>query len=288
MSALSGVSVAKSATPAELPAHVIETRGLKRDYRLGSTTIAALRGVDMTVEKGEFVALMGPSGCGKSTLLHIIGCLDTPTSGSYKLDGREVSQLSARERSILRGQRVGFVFQNFFLLPGLNALDNVALPLLYQKQVRSVRQRAAEALEQVGLADRLKHRPNELSGGQRQRVALARALVNRPAILLADEPTGNLDSDTGADVLRLLISLWQGGLSVLIVTHDANVAGHAQRVVRMKDGQIIPNPPAPFPKQEGGEERAGGSPYIPSPEQPAHFAGFSGEGAGGEASGGEA
>lgn len=220
-------------------APIIQTRDLRRDYRMGTVTVHALGGVDLSIAAGEFVALMGPSGCGKSTLLHIIGCLDTPSSGSYSLEGREVSALSARERAIVRGQRIGFVFQNFFLLPGLDALENVALPLLYQRSARQARQHAGQALEQVGLAGRLRHRPMELSGGERQRVAIARALVNQPAILLADEPTGNLDSDTGAEMLGLLARLWKEGLSILLVTHDAQVSAHAQRVVRMRDGKIV-------------------------------------------------
>ncbi len=220
-------------------APIIQTRDLKRDYRLGSDTVHALRGVDLSIAAGEFVALMGPSGCGKSTLLHIIGCLDTPSSGSYSLEGREVGALSARERAVVRGQRIGFVFQSFFLLPNLDALENVTLPLLYQRGARQARQRAGQALEQVGLADRLRHRPMELSGGERQRVAIARALVNQPAILLADEPTGNLDSDTGAEMLDLLTGLWKEGLSILLVTHDSQVSAHAQRVVRMRDGKIV-------------------------------------------------
>jgi putative ABC transport system ATP-binding protein len=223
---------------------IIYTQALKRDYRMGSTTVQALRGVDLSVEAGEFVALMGPSGCGKSTLLHIIGCLDTPTSGIYSLEGREVGSLSTRQRAQVRGERIGFVFQNFFLLPNLDALENVALPLQYGRESRQARKRAAEALDQVGLSDRMKHRPNELSGGQRQRVAIARALVNKPAILLADEPTGNLDSDTGAEMLALLSTLWKNGLSILLVTHDSQVSACAQRVVRMRDGRIVEGVPA--------------------------------------------
>jgi putative ABC transport system ATP-binding protein len=182
---------------------------------------------------------MGPSGCGKSTLLHLLGCLDVPSAGSYFLEGQEVSKMSARERAILRGRRIGFVFQNFFLLPNLSSLENVALPLLYQRDAHQARQRAAEVLEKLGLTDRARHRPMELSGGERQRVAIARALVNQPAILLADEPTGNLDSATGAEMMAMLVEQWQNGVSILLVTHDSQVAAYAQRVIHMRDGRIL-------------------------------------------------
>jgi putative ABC transport system ATP-binding protein len=231
-----------------MPSPIILTQGLVREYRMGQGEVRALQGVDLRIAPGEFVALMGPSGCGKSTLLHLLGCLDRPTSGSYFLEGRDVSGLSPKERAVIRNTRIGFVFQNFFLLPGLNAVDNVALPLLYQHANGSsvapvdsaqAKARAAAALEQVGLGDREHHRPNELSGGERQRVAIARGLVNQPAILLADEPTGALDSATGADLMELLVRLWREGLSILLVTHDAQVAGYAERVITMKDGRIV-------------------------------------------------
>jgi putative ABC transport system ATP-binding protein len=218
---------------------IIDVMALSREYRMGASIIQALRGVDLSIGAGEFVALMGPSGCGKSTLLHLLGCLDVPSAGSYFLEGQEVSKMSARERAILRGRRIGFVFQNFFLLPNLSSLENVALPLLYQRDAHQARQRAAEVLEKLGLTDRARHRPMELSGGERQRVAIARALVNQPAILLADEPTGNLDSATGAEMMAMLVEQWQNGVSILLVTHDSQVAAYAQRVIHMRDGRIL-------------------------------------------------
>jgi putative ABC transport system ATP-binding protein len=224
----------------ESQVRVIETHGLARTYRLGNTEVRALRGVDLRVAPGEFAALMGPSGSGKSTLMHLLGCLDTPTSGSYKLEGRDVSGLTHDERARLRNSRIGFVFQTFNLLPQLSALDNVSLPLLYQGRVPDAKARAMAALEQVGLADRVAHRPTELSGGERQRVAIARALVVEPALLLADEPTGNLDSKTGEEILRLLKRLHASGRTLLLVTHDAGVAAHAGRIVQMQDGRIVP------------------------------------------------
>ncbi len=228
-------------TPAQLldPMPIIRAEGLTREYHMGRSQVRALQGIHLTIAPGEFIALMGPSGCGKSTLLHLLGCLDTPTAGKYFLEGRDISTLAVRERAHIRNTRIGFVFQNFFLIPSLNAVDNVALPLLYGGGSSQARKQAIEALEQVGLGDRETHRPNELSGGERQRVAIARALVNHPAILLADEPTGALDSATGAELMTLLVRLWKEGLSILLVTHDAQVAGYAQRLVYMKDGQII-------------------------------------------------
>ena len=223
---------------AEAPV-LMAAEGLTRDYHLGRTTVQALRGVDVRIDTGEFVALMGPSGCGKSTLLYLLGCLDTPSRGTYQLEGRDVSRLGAAERARLRNGRLGFVFQSFHLLPGFNALENVALPLIYRRGRQDVTGRAAAALEQVGLAGRAAHRPNELSGGERQRVAIARALVNQPAILLADEPTGNLDSATGAEVMGLFRELWQGGLTIVLVTHDAQVAASAQRTLHLRDGRVV-------------------------------------------------
>ena len=224
-----------------MSALLIETQELTRTYSLGKTQVPALRGVNLHIAQGEFVALMGSSGCGKSTLLHLLGCLDAPTSGRYFLEGREVGELSLRERSLLRGQRLGFVFQSFFLIPNLTAVENVTLPLLYQSGTRrsKARQQAMTALERVGLAQRAGHRPVELSGGERQRVAIARALVNHPALLLADEPTGNLDSANGAEVMTMLVELWQAGLTILLVTHDPDIAEYTQRSLWMKDGRIV-------------------------------------------------
>jgi putative ABC transport system ATP-binding protein len=221
------------------PEWLIETRQLTKSYRMGSTDLYALREVDLRLAAGEFVALMGPSGSGKSTLLQLLGCLDTPSSGAYFLEGRDVSTLSSAERSRLRNLKIGFIFQTFNLLPRLNSLENVALPLLYRKKTGDAYQRAQYALARVGLTSRMNHLPNELSGGERQRVAIARALVSDPALLLADEPTGNLDSQTGTEVMQLLVSLWRDGRTILLVTHDPNVAAYAQRILKMQDGRIL-------------------------------------------------
>jgi putative ABC transport system ATP-binding protein len=219
--------------------NVIRTENMTRTYTVGNSTVNALRGVSIAVEVGEFVALMGPSGSGKSTMMHLLGCLDTPSAGRYLLEERDVSTLSKDERARVRNNRIGFIFQTFNLLPRLNALENVELPLLYGRQVGDVSQRASDALERVGLIPRAQHRPNELSGGERQRVAIARALVTNPALILADEPTGNLDSKTGADIMRLLVELCTEGRTILMVTHDANVAAHARRTLHMQDGEIV-------------------------------------------------
>jgi putative ABC transport system ATP-binding protein len=219
--------------------NVIRTENMTRTYIVGNSIVNALRGVSIEVKTGEFVALMGPSGSGKSTMMHLLGCLDTPTAGRYLLEERDVSTLSKDERARVRNNRIGFIFQTFNLLPRLNALENVELPLLYGQYGDDVRQRASEALERVGLIPRAQHRPNELSGGERQRVAIARALVANPALILADEPTGNLDSKTGADIMHLLVELCTEGRTILMVTHDANVAAHAGRILHMQDGEMV-------------------------------------------------
>jgi putative ABC transport system ATP-binding protein len=217
---------------------VIETEGLTKVYRMGGSEIHALRGVSLRVAVGEFVALMGASGSGKSTLLHLLGCLDTPTAGRYRLESQEVGSLSGEARSRVRSTRIGFVFQSFNLLPRLDALENVVLPLLYQGHAQRTEQRAQEALQRVGLAHRARHRPTELSGGERQRVAIARALVTGPSIILADEPTGNLDTATGTEVMNLLAGLHAERRTILMVTHDPQVAAYAQRTLFMQDGAI--------------------------------------------------
>ena len=219
--------------------NIIRTENLTRTYTVGHSTVNALRGVNFEMVAGEFVALMGPSGSGKSTMMHLLGCLDTPTAGSYTLEGRDVSKLSKDERAQVRNTRLGFIFQTFNLLPRLNALDNVELPLLYGRYGSDVKKRAEQALERVGLMPRAEHRPNELSGGERQRVAIARALVTEPALILADEPTGNLDSRTGAEIMRLLVELCSEGHTILMVTHDSQVATHAEKILHMQDGEIM-------------------------------------------------
>ena len=219
---------------------VIEAVNLVRFYPMGNSVVHALDGVSLRVSRGEFVVLMGASGSGKSTLLHLLGCLEAATSGAYFLNGVEVSSLSDMQRSRLRGEQIGFIFQNFHLLPGYTALENVRLPLSYGSRLPDGEERRAqEVLERVGLADRAHHRSNQLSGGQRQRVAIARALVRAPALLLADEPTGSLDSATGQEILSLLIDLWQEGRTLILVTHDPALAAQAQRVLTMKDGRLI-------------------------------------------------
>ena len=217
---------------------MIETRDLRKTYQLGETTVRALAGVTVAVREGEMVAITGPSGSGKSTLMHILGCLDRPDEGHYHLAGEDVSQLSKDRLAGIRNRRIGFVFQSFNLLPRLSALENVELPLMYTG-CRDARQRARHALETVGLGDRTDHEPNQLSGGQRQRVAIARAIVTDPAILLADEPTGNLDSRTGDEILVFFQQLNKEGRTVLMVTHDRYVADHCGRQIRMRDGKVV-------------------------------------------------
>jgi putative ABC transport system ATP-binding protein len=218
---------------------VIVTRNLQREYDMGGEVVRALRGVDLTIRKNEFVAIMGPSGSGKSTLMNLIGCLDSPTGGEYWLNGHRVSELGDDALARIRNKEIGFVFQTFNLLPRATALHNVELPLVYAGLGSKERRRlAAEALGRVGLSDRMAHRPNELSGGQRQRVAIARALVNQPSILLADEPTGNLDSTTSEEIMALFEGLFREGQTILLVTHEHDIAKHALRQVHLKDGRV--------------------------------------------------
>ena len=218
---------------------LIDCDAIEKTYHMGDTVVRAVRGVDLEIESGSYVAIMGPSGSGKSTLMNLIGCLDTPTAGRYRLVDRDVGTLDDDELARIRNEEIGFVFQGFHLLPRATAQQNVELPLVYAGLGdRERRERAGRALASVGLSDRADHRPNQLSGGQRQRVAIARALVNEPSLLLADEPTGNLDSRTGAEILDLLDDLHARGLSIIMVTHEADVAARAQRVVRLHDGAI--------------------------------------------------
>ena len=217
----------------------IRTEDLWKTYEMGAEHLHALRGVSIEIHKGEYVAIMGPSGSGKSTLMNLIGCLDSPTKGRYWLAGRLVSELNDDELAYIRNKEIGFVFQTFNLLPRATALHNVELPMIYNGTPSQERlDRAKKALSQVDLADRMMHKPNELSGGQRQRVAIARALVNNPSILLADEPTGNLDSQTGEEIMALFARLHQGGNTIILVTHESDIAAHAHRVIRLRDGKI--------------------------------------------------
>ena len=219
--------------------HMIELSGIKKIYQVGGQEVAALAGIDLTIDTGEFAALMGPSGSGKSTLMNILGCLDRPTSGSYKLDGDEVANLSDDDLAATRNRRIGFVFQNFNLLSRITAAENVALPLVYAGVGRSERaERAQKVLQAVGLADRADHQPNELSGGQRQRVAIARALVNDPHILMADEPTGNLDTKSTREIMDIFENLHEAGRTIILVTHEPEIAACASRQLLVRDGQI--------------------------------------------------
>ncbi|MDE2805491.1 MAG: ABC transporter ATP-binding protein [Gemmatimonadota bacterium] len=218
---------------------MIRTQGLRKYYVLGAETVRAVRGVDLQVSRGEFVAIMGPSGSGKSTFMNLIGCLDTPTAGQYWLNGREVSELTDDQLARVRNRDIGFVFQTFNLLPRATSLHNVELPLIYAGvPARERRKRAEEKLERVGLGDRMHHKPPELSGGQRQRVAIARALVNDPALLLADEPTGNLDSQTSREIVQILVELNRAGQTILLVTHESDIAGAASRQIHLTDGLV--------------------------------------------------
>ena len=221
------------------PQPILKLRGITRDFKLGSQTVHVLKGIDLDIFKNQYVALMGPSGSGKSTLMNLLGCLDTPTAGSYELNGNDVSVMGDNELAEIRNHEIGFVFQTFNLLPRSTALENVALPLVYAGLGKEEREaRAAEVLTQVGLADRMDHRPNQLSGGQRQRVAVARALVNNPALILADVPTGNLDSKTSIEIMKLFDDIQAAGNTVVLVTHEEDIAQHAKRVIRLVDGQI--------------------------------------------------
>ena len=219
--------------------HVIKIRGIRRDFPLGQEVVKVLMGIDLDIERGEYVALMGPSGSGKSTLMNILGCLDTATAGTYELNGKDVSNMTDDELAEIRNTEIGFVFQTFNLLPRTTALENVALPMIYAGASKAQRkQRAEEVLADVGLADRMDHKPNQLSGGQRQRVAVGRALVNKPSIILADEPTGNLDSKTSSEIMNLLDEIHRNGNTVIVVTHEEDIAAHTHRIIRLIDGQV--------------------------------------------------
>jgi len=219
---------------------LIKTEDVWKIYKMGKVQVEALRGVSLEVERGEYLAIMGPSGSGKSTLMNILGCLDTPSKGKYYLEGKDVSSLNDDELSLLRNKKIGFVFQSFHLLPRTPAIHNVELPLIYAGLAKKERRKRAErALEMVGLKDRMWHRPNELSGGERQRVAIARAIVNQPSILLADEPTGNLDSRSGEEIMGIFEELHRQGNTIIVVTHDHNIAARTERIVKLKDGRIL-------------------------------------------------
>lgn len=228
---------------------LIDIKQLKRDFVLGNEVVYVLKGIDLKISKGEYVALMGPSGSGKSTLMNLLGCLDTPTSGTYILNGKDVSQMTDDELAEIRNKEIGFVFQTFNLLPRTTALDNVALPMVYAGYSKHERRdRATEVLKQVSLSDRMDHQPNQLSGGQRQRVAIARALVNKPSIILADEPTGNLDSKTSVEIMQLFNDIHKSGNTVILVTHEEDIAAYAHRVIRLRDGMIESDSINPSPK----------------------------------------
>jgi putative ABC transport system ATP-binding protein len=229
---------------------VIEIHDIVKNYLIGTVIVRALRSISVTIDRNEYVAIMGPSGSGKSTLMNLIGCLDTPTSGEYRLNGIDVSKMEDNMLAEIRNKEIGFIFQTFNLLPRYTALENVTLPLIYAGIQKNIRvHQAEETLEQVGLADRMTHKPNELSGGQRQRVAIARALVNKPSIILADEPTGNLDSKTSIDIMNLLDEIHRGGNTVIVVTHEEDIAKHAARIIRLIDGTVSSDAPKSTPEQ---------------------------------------
>jgi putative ABC transport system ATP-binding protein len=244
---------------------IIETIGLKKVYGMGDAEVVAVNGISLTISAGEFVAIMGPSGSGKSTLMNILACLDRPTEGQYILDGEDVSQYSRNELALIRSQKLGFVFQSFNLLPRASALENVMLPIIYRRENRvSAGQRRAlamAALEQVGLADRVQHLPSELSGGQQQRVAIARALVNDPVLVLADEPTGNLDTHSSEEILSLLHDLRQRGRTIVMVTHEADIAHHTERIILVRDGKLFSDQ-----KNERGSTRLAGAAELAQPK----------------------
>src|SRR5947207_15543804 len=242
----------KQAETIRPPGHiVIDIENITKHYVMGQETVHALRGVTLQIHRNEYLAIMGPSGSGKSTLMNMLGCLDTPSSGRYEFNGKNVSEMDGDELAAIRNREIGFVFQTFNLLPRSTSLRNVELPLIYAGIDPETREeRAAQALCDVGLGDRLQHKPNELSGGQRQRVAIARALVNNPAIVLADEPTGNLDSKTGEEIMLLLENLYQAGNTIILVTHEADIASHARRTIRLRDGLIESDEPAEDKKAE--------------------------------------
>jgi putative ABC transport system ATP-binding protein len=234
-----------------MSAVVIDIENITKHYVMGEETVHALRGVSLQIRRGEYLAIMGPSGSGKSTLMNMLGCLDTPSSGRYFFNGKDVSAMDDDELAAIRNREIGFVFQTFNLLPRSTSLRNVELPLIYAGLDPETREeKAAHALREVGLGDRLQHKPNELSGGQRQRVAIARALVNDPSIILADEPTGNLDSKTGEEIMQLLENLYQGGNTIILVTHEPDIARHARRTVFLRDGLIESDEPSPLAKEE--------------------------------------
>jgi putative ABC transport system ATP-binding protein len=243
---------------------LIAVQNLTKHYRMGDAVVHALDGVDLTIERGEFIAIIGPSGSGKSTMMHLLGCLDRPTSGTYVLDGRNVSNLSDRQLAAVRNRQIGFVFQTFNLINRTSALDNVSVPLFYARRANA-RGPARKALERVGLGKRAHHKPNELSGGERQRVAIARAIVNDPVLIFADEPTGNLDTRTGEQIMQIFRELNAAGVTVVLVTHEMDVATQARRIVAMRDGRIVSDRPTADVLQDEPAQRPVLSPAVSAP-----------------------